>query len=519
MRKEIEIALTPKQAYDPGTWKSMYAQALHIPVSRVKHVNPLQRSLDARAQKVKYRLKAEVFIDETPVIQPIGNKTYADVSKKSPVIVVGAGPAGLFAALRLINNGFKPIIIERGKDVKNRKQDIAKLNNFHIVNPDSNYCFGEGGAGTYSDGKLYTRSSKRGNIRDVLETLVEHGADKDILLDSHPHIGTDKLPHIISLIHETIESAGGAFYFNERVIDLHIQNSKVKSVETHTGKRFEGIAVILATGHSATDIYFLLHKKGILLEGKNFAMGVRAEHPQALINSIQYHGNYHNDLPSASYSLVAHAEDRGVFSFCMCPGGTIVPSATEAEQVVVNGMSNSKRNSPFANSGIVVQIEPQDYAHLQQHGALAGLVYQKQIEKACWEAAGKTQQAPAQRIVDFTANKVSTSLPDCSYKPGIVSLPIQQILPAPIATRLQQGFKLFNNKMRGYYTNDAVILATESRTSSPVRIPRNNETLHHMQIENLYPCGEGAGYAGGIVSSAMDGVRCANAIKEKNQIF
>ena len=514
MRKEAEILMTPKQAADPSGWKSAFAHFLHIPVGRIRHLRPIQRSIDARTQKVKVRLKAELFIDEPfPDTAKIHRKTYPDVSRKAPVIVVGAGPAGLFAALTLIENGFRPVILERGKDVKARKFDIARLNREQIVNPDSNYCFGEGGAGTYSDGKLYTRSTKRGNVDDILSTLVAHGADPDILIDSHPHIGTDKLPAIIQAIRQSILDAGGEMHFNHRVENIIVRQGKAMGVEDKSGQHHEGIAVILATGHSARDIYDILHRNNVLLEVKSFALGVRAEHPQELIDSIQYHHAPRDPyLPAATYSLVKQVEGRGVFSFCMCPGGIIVPSATEAGQVVVNGMSNSRRNSPFANSGIVVAIEPQDYSHLDEYGPFAGLEFQRRLEDACWRAGGMRQTAPAQRIIDFVESKISPSLPDCSYHPGIVSAPLHEILPPLVATRLQQAFIHFDKQMKGYLSREAIILGTESRTSSPVRIPRNPETFEQLQLKRLFPCGEGAGYAGGIVSSAIDGVNCAKAL-------
>lgn len=517
MRKEIEIAMTPKQASDPSGWKTAFAHVLRIKPARVKHLNPIQRSVDARSSKVKVRLKAEVFIDEMPGdIHKFIRKSYKDVSRKIPVIVVGAGPAGLFAALTLIENGLKPVLIERGKEVKARKFDIAQINREHIVNPDSNYCFGEGGAGTYSDGKLYTRSTKRGNISDILSVLVSHGADADILIDSHPHIGTDRLPAIVAAMRQTILDAGGEIYFNRRIVDILIQNGKVKGVEDKNGERFEAHSVILATGHSARDIYELLDRKGLALEAKSFALGVRAEHPQALIDSIQYHQSPRDQyLPAAPYSLVKQVDGRGVFSFCMCPGGIIVPSATETGQVVVNGMSNSRRNSPYANSGIVVQIDPSDLGHLSEYGPFAGLELQRQVEDACWRAAGMKQSAPAQRITDFTSGVVSASLPDCSYFPGIVPAPLHEILPPFVAGRLQEAFLQFDKMMKGYHTSEAVILGTESRTSSPVRIPRNPDTFEHVNLPGLYPCGEGAGYSGGIVSSAMDGVNCAHAVAKK----
>jgi len=400
MRKEIEIAMTPKQAADPSGWKTAFAHILRIQPGRIKYLEPIQKSVDARSSKVKIRLKAELYIDEQPKeIRKNIRKQYPDVRNKIPVIIVGAGPAGLFAALSLIENGMKPVVIERGKDVKARKFDIAQINRDHIVNPDSNYCFGEGGAGTYSDGKLYTRSTKRGNVANILSTLVAHGANEEILIDSHPHIGTDKLPAIVGAMRQSILEAGGEIYFNRRISDIIIKNGKLKGVEDRSGNRYEAQAVILATGHSARDIYELLHKKGLALEAKSFALGVRAEHPQALIDNIQYHHSPRDPfLPAAAYSLVQQVEGRGVFSFCMCPGGTIVPAATEAGQIVVNGMSNSRRNSPFANSGIVVQIDPSDIAHLSEFGPFAGLEFQRRVEDACWRAAGMSQAAPAQRI-------------------------------------------------------------------------------------------------------------------------
>ncbi|MFA5971139.1 MAG: FAD-dependent oxidoreductase [Lentimicrobiaceae bacterium] len=517
MRKEIEIAMTPKQAADPSGWKTAFAHMLHIQPGRIKHLNPIQRAVDARSSKIKIRLKAELFIDELPIeIRKNIRKSYPDVRHKTPVIIVGAGPAGLYAALTLIENGMKPIVIERGKDVKARKFDIAQINREHIVNPDSNYCFGEGGAGTFSDGKLYTRSTKRGNVSEILSVLVSHGATEDILIDSHPHIGTDKLPAIISAIRQTILEAGGEIYFNRRISDFIIQNGKIKGVEDKNGNRYEAQAVILATGHSARDIYELLHSKGLALEAKSFAMGVRAEHPQALIDSIQYHQSPRDPyLPAAPYSLVKQVEGRGVFSFCMCPGGIIVPAATDTGQVVVNGMSNSHRNSPFANSGIVVQVNPEDIAHLSEFGPFAGLEFQRRIEEACWRAGGMNQTAPAQRITDFTKGVISTSLPECSYFPGIAPAPLHEILPKFVSGKLQEAFLQFDKMMKGYHTSEAVILGTESRTSSPVRIPRDKETLEHITLAGLFPCGEGAGYSGGIVSSAIDGVSCAQAVVKK----
>lgn len=521
MRKEVEIAMTPRQASETSGWKGSFAQILHVQPGRIKYIRPLQRSIDARSQKVKIRLKAEVYIDEMPQVDfRIRKRSYPDVSRKKSVIIVGAGPAGLFAALTLIGYGLKPVILERGKDVKSRKYDIARLNREGIINPDSNYCFGEGGAGTFSDGKLYTRSSKRGNVAEILETLVAHGASEDILIDSHPHIGTDKLSAIIGAIRNTILDSGGEIHFNTKITDIIIEKGTARGVADKNGNRFDGAAVILATGHSSGDIYELLRSKNILVEAKNFALGVRVEHPQELIDSIQYHtaAGHQRDLflPAATYSLVKQVDGKGVFSFCMCPGGTIVPATTEDGRVVVNGMSNSMRNSPYANSGIVVTVDPADLSHLSRFGAMAGLEFQRQIEEKCWLASGRSQRAPAQRLADFVEGFTSSSLPQCSYHPGVVVTDLSDILPAFIAERLREGFRLFDRQMHGFLTNEAIILGTESRTSSPVRIPRNEDTLEHIQVAGLYPCGEGAGYAGGIVSSAIDGVRCAAAVSQKH---
>lgn len=527
MKHELSLVLSPEEAANEATLRSIAAKQLRSPESTITFIKILKRSIDARSRNIKINLKIEVYINEQAP-EPISYKiNYPDVSSKTPVIVIGAGPAGLFAALQLIENGFKPIVIERGKTVKDRRRDLAAINKEHIVNPHSNYCFGEGGAGTYSDGKLYTRSTKRGDITKVLETFVAHGADENILIEAHPHIGTNKLPKIIEAIRQTIIDNGGEVHFNTHVVDLIIKNNAIKGVvckqlDKDSTAEFIADSLILATGHSARDIFELLHSKNILIEGKTFAMGVRVEHPQALIDSLQYHcplsevPHKRELLPASSYSMVHQALGRGVYSFCMCPGGIIAPCATSPGEVVTNGWSPSKRNNPFANSGIVVTIEPEDYQKLASHGPLAGLRYQQALEKMAWNAGGQTQTAPAQRLQDFVNNKLSPSLPDASYQPGIRSAPLHELLPAEIGKRLQLGFIEFGKKMRGYLSNDAVIVGVESRTSSPVRIPRDKETLEHPEIKGLYPCGEGAGFAGGIVSAAIDGQKCANAIASVN---
>ena len=431
------------------------------------------------------------------------------------MIVIGAGPAGLFASLKLIESGIKPIILERGKDVRARRRDLADLNKQGEVNPESNYCFGEGGAGTYSDGKLYTRSSKRGDVNRILNLFAHFGAEEKILYEAHPHIGTNKLPNIITAIRKKILDCGGEYWFEKKVVDLVLADGKITGVKTSDGNSFDANAVILATGHSARDIFQLLHAKKIQIDLKPFALGVRVEHPQALIDSLQYHGVTRDDfLPPASYSLVQQVQNRGVFSFCMCPGGIIAPAATAPGELVVNGWSPSKRNNPFANSGIVVTVEEKDTYPFRNYGPLAAIYFQQSIEQKAFIAGGGKFVAPAQRMVDFSRDKVSATLPACSYLPGLHPVCLKEVLPPFIHTRLQQAFIEFGKKMKGYFTNEAVVVAPESRTSSPVRIPRNAITMQHPQIDNLYPCAEGAGYAGGIVSAAMDGEKAASRITE-----
>lgn len=523
MKHELNLVVSPEEAATPELIKRTAAQQLFSSPEKITSLKILKRSIDARSRNIKVNLKVEVYIQELPPPSPSYKINYPDVTHKRPVIIIGSGPAGLFAALQAMENGMKPIVIERGKEVRNRRKDLAAINKAHVVNPHSNYCFGEGGAGTYSDGKLYTRSTKRGDITKILETFVAHGADESILIDAHPHIGTNKLPKIIEAMRATILDNGGQVYFNMHMTDLIIKDNAVKGVVCYdlanaTTCEFTADAVILATGHSARDVFEMLHAKNILIEGKTFAMGVRAEHQQALIDSLQYHcsvsdvARKREFLPASSYSMVQQVSGRGVYSFCMCPGGIIAPCATAPHEIVTNGWSPSKRNNPFANSGIVVTVEPEDLIPYQQYGPLAGLRYQQALEQMAWNAGGKTQSAPAQRLFDFVNNKLSADLPHTSYQPGVVSAPLHSLLPPAIGTRLQAGFREFGKKMRGYLTNEAVIVGVESRTSSPVRIPRDADTLQHPQIKGLYPSGEGAGYAGGIVSAAIDGQKCANAI-------
>ena len=480
----------------------------------------IRRSIDAR-NDILYRYRIEVYKpDETASAYAL--EPYQDVSSAEPVIIIGAGPAGMFAALRLLMKGLKPVILERGKDVHKRKFDMAKLSREGVVNPDSNYCFGEGGAGTFSDGKLYTRSSKRGDIREVLHQLVKFGADETILIDAHPHIGSDRLPVIVENIRKCIIEHGGEYHFDSRVTDIvrkgdgsfdvTVSPSADASGDVASSTIYSSKKVILATGHSARDIYEMFDRKGWEIQAKGFALGVRVEHPQSLINKIQYHGKYQPYMPTAEYSFVEQVLDRGVFSFCMCPGGILVPAATTDGELVLNGMSNSQRNSKWANSGVVVQIEPEDFPEYAQHGPLALLQFQKDIERKMFEYTGSLK-APAQRMMDFCRRIPSSGLPQTSYHPGAVNAPLHELLPEHVSLRLKYAFpQIGNKKMHGYYTNDALLLGVESRTSSPVRIPRDPETLEHVQVPGLYPCGEGAGYAGGIVSSALDGINCASRI-------
>ncbi|MEH0158388.1 NAD(P)/FAD-dependent oxidoreductase [Limibacter armeniacum] len=516
MRREVEYVVSPEVAFDEQNFRNFIINKVKLSDSDELHIRMVRRSVDARSRNIKINVKAEIFEGEPPSDLISYRRDYPNVSDAKRVIIVGAGPAGMFAALRLLEQGIKPILLERGKDVQERRRDLANINKKNIVNPDSNYCFGEGGAGTYSDGKLYTRAKKRGDFVRIMEIFVAHGATSEILVDAHPHIGTNKLPKVVAEIRQSILNAGGEVHFDTRVEDFILDGDRIKGVVTQQGDRLEGEAVILATGHSARDIFILLRDKEIEIETKPYALGVRIEHPQSIIDGIQYHCNGDRGpyLPAASYTLVNQVQfegkEKGVFSFCMCPGGFIVPSATAPGEVVVNGMSPSRRDSKFANSGIVVAVDEDDFKPFyKEHGVLAGMAFQQAIEQQACVVAGGTQQAPAQRLGDFVEGRVSNALNETSYQPGLVSADMRTVLPEQIAHRLKYGFKAFGKKMKGYLTNEAQIVGVESRTSSPVRIPRDRLTHEHPQIKGLFPCGEGAGYAGGIASAAMDGERCA----------
>ncbi|MCU0324913.1 MAG: FAD-dependent monooxygenase [Spirosomaceae bacterium] len=553
MRQLLNFTLEPEVALDSTAFRSFLLQQYPNVSANELFYQIQKQSIDARNRQVKIITDVEVAIGEDLPSPVEFEKNYQDVSNAKQAIVVGAGPAGLFAALRLIELGIKPIVIERGKDVRARRRDLAAINKDHVVNPDSNYCFGEGGAGTYSDGKLYTRSKKRGDVRRILEILVAHGSTKQILIDAHPHIGTNKLPQVVANLRESILNAGGEIHFETKVIDFIIQYNELKGVITADNQEFVGEGVILATGHSARDIFELLDKKNIFIEAKPFAMGVRIEHQQSFVDACQYHRADRGILPAASYSLVAQTKykgvQRGVFSFCMCPGGFIVPASTAEGELVVNGMSPSRRDSKFANSGIVVAINEVDWQKYKHLGALAGLELQKQVEQKAFRLALKSssvqsssvqefkipndfetetlkletqnstrnscQLAPSQRLVDFTNRKISPNLLETSYQPGLIAMDMNEVLPDIIAMPLRDGIKEFGKKMKGYLTNEAQMIGIESRTSSPVRIPRDRESYEHLQLKRLFPCGEGAGYAGGIVSAAMDGERCAEALASK----
>lgn len=516
MPQELLLQTSPEIATNELLLKQYISKLIRVDAKEIQHISILKRSIDARQKVVKFNLKMVIYLIGEPIQEAkIELPEYKNVESAQEVIIVGAGPAGLFAALQLIELGLKPIIIERGKDVRGRRRDLKAINRNHIVDEDSNYCFGEGGAGTYSDGKLYTRSKKRGDVTRILELFVAYGASQNILVDAHPHIGTNKLPQIIQDIRGKIIEMGGQVLFETRLTDIIIKNNEVQGIITKNGDTILANKIILATGHSARDIFELLDRKQIFIEAKSFALGVRAEHPQSLIDSIQYSCDYRGEyLPPSSYSIVKQVAGRGMYSFCMCPGGVIAPCATSPGEVVTNGWSPSKRDQTTANSGIVIELKLEDFKPFTKFGALAGMEFQKSIEQKAWHLAGETQKVPAQRMVDFTQNKISSTIPKSSYVPGITSVEMGQVFPGFITQILREGFVEFGKSMRGFLTNEAVLHAPESRTSSPVRIPRDSESLEHVHIKGLYPCGEGAGYAGGIISAAIDGEKCALKIVE-----
>ena len=516
MPKEFQFQVSPEIAANDDLLAQQIAKVAKLSPEKIQKVVVLKRSIDARQKAIKVNLKGNYFLhDETFIDQQIELPHYQNVSNKQEVIVVGAGPAGLFAALQLIESGLKPIVVERGKDVRGRRRDLRAINVEGIVNEDSNYCFGEGGAGTYSDGKLYTRSKKRGDIDRILKLLVAFGATPDIMVEAHPHIGTNKLPQIIQDIREKIIECGGEVLFETKVTDFVIKNNEIQGVTLQDGNVISANKVILATGHSARDIFELLYRKKIFIEAKPFALGVRAEHPQQLIDKIQYSCDYRGEyLPPAPYSVVKQVNGRGMYSFCMCPGGVIAPCATNPGEVVTNGWSPSKRDQSTANSGIVVELKLEDFKPYQKFGPLAGMEFQKAIEQKAWFLGGQTQKVPAQRMVDFTQNKISQNIPKTSYVPGTTSVEMGQVFPGFLTQIMREGFLQFEKSMKGYLTNDAILHAPESRTSSPVRIPRHDFSLEHLEIKGLYPCGEGAGYAGGIISAAIDGEKCALKVAE-----
>lgn len=516
MIKELSLRLLPVQAASESALKEYLSREYALGINDINAVRVLKRSIDARQRQVYVNLSVRVYLNEIPEDDVFQKITYPDVSDGPQAIVVGAGPAGLFAALKLIESGVKPIVLERGKDVHERRKDIARISREHIVDSESNYSFGEGGAGAFSDGKLYTRSKKRGSVDRILSILCQHGASTSILADAHPHIGTDKLPLVIENIRNTILQSGGEVHFGTRIDELLFEKERVIGVKTSKGDTFHG-PVILATGHSARDVYYYLHQSGIELEAKGFAVGVRLEHPQHIIDCIQYHnpagrGKY---LPAAEYNFVTQVAGRGVYSFCMCPGGFVVPAASGPNQLVVNGMSPSNRGSKWANSGMVVEIRPEDLPEYERHGILAGIKFQENLEYQCFINGNHRQTAPAQRMTDFVNKKNSFDLPVSSYTPGLLASPLHFWMPEFITTRLRQGFLHFGKLSHGFLTREALMIGVETRTSSPLRIPRDKETLHHVRIQGLYPCGEGAGYAGGIVSAAIDGERCAEALAMK----
>ncbi len=510
MAKQLNIRVPPVYVEDEEYWKKAIVRSSDIKFTDISGVKLLKRSIDARGRSPKYQLRVEVFLNDEPVDEHTPSIAYHKLTKSKDVIIIGAGPCGYFAALRCIENGLRPIVLDRGKDVRARRRDLRDIQQFGKVNPNSNYCFGEGGAGTYSDGKLYTRSVKRGNIQKILESLVYHGGMTDILVDAHPHIGSNKLPQIVANIRETIIEMGGEVHFDTKVIDFEIHDGQMKAAMTEDGKTYSGEAFILCTGHSARDIYKLCDEKGITIEFKAFAMGMRLEHPQSLIDEIQYNQQKGEHLPAASYSLSCQVDAHGVFSFCMCPGGLIVPAATSPGELVVNGMSLSKRDSPFANAAMVVTID-----HNPQEGSpFGGVDYQKALEQHIFSHGDGSQKAPAQRMTDFLEGNISSTLPDSSYIPGVYAAPMHELLPGDIVNKIRTAIKVFDKRMKGYFTEEAQFVGLESRTSAPIRIPREKETLMHQDVAGLFPAGEGAGYAGGILSAALDGERVADAIKD-----
>ena len=516
LNRQLQITVSPREAAIAELMEKIVARQLGCRADDIAKIDIVRRSIDARKRgRIKVILTLKIFLHGEDIVKPSYDFRFENVSSKPEVVIVGTGPAGLFVALGLIERGFKPVLIERGKDVTARKRDIALLCRGEGLNPESNFCFGEGGAGTFSDGKLFTRSRKRGDIERVLKLFCFHGASADILIDAHPHIGSDALPAVISNMRKTIIDCGGEFHFGQKMTELIIRNGKVTGVATASGDRFEGCAVALATGHSATDVYEIFYRNGYLLEQKAFAMGVRVEHPQELINKVQYHNSPDIEyLPAATYALTSQINGCGVYSFCMCPGGYIVPASTLADGQVVNGMSSSRRHTSFANSGIVVETQIEDAKAFDSHGILAGLRFQQHVEILAAQNGGLNQIAPAQRLSDFVIGRTSANLPACSYLPSIISSPLHSWLPKPISQRLQEAFKLFDRKMHGFLASDALIIGVESRSSSPVRIPRDTVSMQHPQLPGLFPCGEGSGYAGGITSSAIDGENVAEKIFE-----
>lgn len=515
--QEHHFSCTPEEAKDDTYLGNRIRKELGIPSSQEMTFRWRKRSIDARNRHIKVNASFDVWVDEE--VQPrFEQYDFNPVKDVEEIHIIGAGPAGLFAALEALLQGKKPILFERGKDVRKRRRDLAQLTKSSVLNPESNYCFGEGGAGTYSDGKLYTRSKKRGDVQKVMHLLVQFGATEDILVDAHPHIGTNKLPQLIVAIREQILACGGEIHFEHKLTDIHLEEDRIVQIELNNEKKINVSNLVLATGHSARDIFYLLHKRNISVKSKPFALGVRVEHTQAFIDKLQYHGRLNDEfLPPASYSLVTQVDGKGVYSFCMCPGGIIAPCATDAQEVVTNGWSPSKRNNPYSNAGIVVSIDPSDFPQVEH--PFACLEFQQSIEKACWEAAGKTQKVPAQCLKDFVQKRKSTEFPRSSYQPGIVSVEMDNVFPDFVVSRLRKAFKDFDQKMPGFITNDAVIHAPESRTSSPVLIPRDPETWQHPDVSNLYPCAEGAGYAGGIVSAAIDGMNCISKICQSKAQF